>query len=135
MGHTQHQARGRRDRGAAQVFVIVPFMELALPLALKLFPNMLPSTFEDKDKSALERKKLFQVRVRISALWAWIRARRLRIIAMRVPIKRTMLADNGKSARGRKKLFQVFRSQGQQRCVRAHAHARLRSLLPSRANV
>jgi LETM1 and EF-hand domain-containing protein 1 len=30
------------------VFVIVPSMELLLPVALKLFPNMLPSTFEDK---------------------------------------------------------------------------------------
>jgi LETM1 and EF-hand domain-containing protein 1, mitochondrial len=30
------------------VFVIVPFMELLLPVALKLFPSMLPSTFEDK---------------------------------------------------------------------------------------
>ena len=30
------------------VFVVVPFMELLLPVALKLFPNMLPSTFEDK---------------------------------------------------------------------------------------
>ena len=28
------------------VFVVVPFMELLLPLTLKLFPNMLPSTFE-----------------------------------------------------------------------------------------
>ena len=32
------------------VFLIVPFMELLLPVALKLFPNMLPSTFEDKFK-------------------------------------------------------------------------------------
>src|ERR1700722_14837486 len=30
------------------VFVIVPFMEFLLPVALKLFPNLLPSTFEDK---------------------------------------------------------------------------------------
>ena len=30
------------------VFIIVPFMEFLLPVALKLFPNMLPSTFEDK---------------------------------------------------------------------------------------
>lgn len=30
------------------VFLLVPFMELLLPVALKLFPNMLPSTFEDK---------------------------------------------------------------------------------------
>jgi hypothetical protein len=28
------------------IFVIVPFMELLLPLALKLFPDMLPSTFQ-----------------------------------------------------------------------------------------
>ena len=28
------------------LFVIVPFMELLLPFALKLFPNMLPSTFQ-----------------------------------------------------------------------------------------
>ena len=27
------------------VFIIVPFMELLLPVALKLFPGMLPSTF------------------------------------------------------------------------------------------
>lgn len=30
------------------VFVLVPFMELLLPVALKLFPNMLPSTYESK---------------------------------------------------------------------------------------
>lgn len=28
------------------VFILVPFMELFLPIALKLFPNMLPSTFQ-----------------------------------------------------------------------------------------
>lgn len=32
------------------VFIIVPFMELLLPVFLKLFPNMLPSTFQDKMK-------------------------------------------------------------------------------------
>ena len=30
------------------VFVIVPFMEFLLPVALKLFPGMLPSTFTTK---------------------------------------------------------------------------------------
>lgn len=30
------------------VFLLVPFMEILLPVALKLFPNMLPSTFEGK---------------------------------------------------------------------------------------
>ncbi|KAK4204022.1 LETM1-like protein-domain-containing protein [Triangularia verruculosa] len=37
------------------MFIIVPFAELLLPVALKLFPNMLPSTYEgqkDKDKKA-----------------------------------------------------------------------------------
>ncbi|XP_059471467.1 mitochondrial proton/calcium exchanger protein [Neocloeon triangulifer] len=44
------------------VFIIVPFMELLLPLAIKLFPGMLPSTFqsatdkEDKMKQSLKVK-------------------------------------------------------------------------------
>ena len=32
------------------IFLVVPFMEVLLPVALKIFPNMLPSTFEDKLK-------------------------------------------------------------------------------------
>ena len=32
------------------IFIIIPFMELLLPFALKLFPNMLPSTFQAKDE-------------------------------------------------------------------------------------
>lgn len=28
------------------IFIIVPFMEFLLPIALKFFPNMLPSTFQ-----------------------------------------------------------------------------------------
>jgi LETM1 and EF-hand domain-containing protein 1 len=32
------------------VVVIVPFMELLLPVLLKLFPTMLPSTFQNKAK-------------------------------------------------------------------------------------
>ncbi|GAU25262.1 hypothetical protein TSUD_17750 [Trifolium subterraneum] len=32
------------------VFIIVPFLEILLPVALKLFPDMLPSTFQDKMK-------------------------------------------------------------------------------------
>ncbi|KAI3880327.1 hypothetical protein MKX03_011060 [Papaver bracteatum] len=40
------------------VFILVPFMELLLPVFLKLFPNMLPSTFQDKmkEQEALKRK-------------------------------------------------------------------------------
>ncbi|KXN82064.1 LETM1 and EF-hand domain-containing protein 1, mitochondrial [Leucoagaricus sp. SymC.cos] len=45
------------------VFVIVPFMELLLPVALKLFPNMLPSTFEDKFAAEEKQRKLLRVRL------------------------------------------------------------------------
>ncbi|KAL8491712.1 hypothetical protein ACS0TY_023344 [Phlomoides rotata] len=40
------------------VFIIVPFMEFLLPVFLKLFPNMLPSTFQDKlkEEEALKRR-------------------------------------------------------------------------------
>lgn len=36
------------------VFIIVPFMEFLLPVFLKLFPNMLPSTFQDKMKEQVK---------------------------------------------------------------------------------
>ncbi len=39
------------------VFVIIPFMELLLPVALKLFPNMLPSTFEGQLAKVRNRPK------------------------------------------------------------------------------
>jgi hypothetical protein len=32
------------------VFIIVPFMEFLIPVFLKLFPDMLPSTFESESK-------------------------------------------------------------------------------------
>ena len=41
------------------VFVVVPFMEVLLPVALKLFPNMLPSTFEDKFAAVSLKSPLF----------------------------------------------------------------------------
>ncbi|KAM3926401.1 LETM1 domain-containing protein LETM2, mitochondrial [Leptodactylus fuscus] len=39
------------------VFVIVPFMEFLLPVFLKLFPEMLPSTFESESKKEEKMKK------------------------------------------------------------------------------
>eukprot|EP00250_Pteridium_aquilinum_P034404 c7536_g1_i1 orf=631-1224(-) len=36
------------------IFIVVPFMELLLPIFLKVFPNMLPSTFQDKVKEELK---------------------------------------------------------------------------------
>lgn len=41
------------------VFIIVPFMELLLPVFIKFFPGMLPSTFESaKDKEAKMKQSL-----------------------------------------------------------------------------
>jgi LETM1 and EF-hand domain-containing protein 1 len=48
------------------IFVIVPFMELLLPVALKLFPNMLPSTFEDKLKAEEQLKKRVAAKLEVA---------------------------------------------------------------------
>jgi hypothetical protein len=45
---------------------LVPFLELLLPLLLKLFPNMLPSTFEDKLKKEEEVKKRLVVKMEVA---------------------------------------------------------------------
>lgn len=43
------------------VFIIVPFMEFLLPVFLKVFPNMLPSTFQDKMKEQVITKNVCDV--------------------------------------------------------------------------
>lgn len=48
------------------MFVIVPFAELLLPVALKLFPNMLPSTYESTTSKEKKRAKLFATRQNVS---------------------------------------------------------------------
>eukprot|EP00047_Mylnosiga_fluctuans_P005231 m.239191 g.239191 ORF g.239191 m.239191 type:complete len:695 (+) comp13443_c0_seq1:36-2120(+) len=40
------------------VVIVVPFMEFALPFALKIWPNMLPSTFQDKEAKSLAELKV-----------------------------------------------------------------------------
>jgi hypothetical protein len=45
---------------------LIPFLELALPLLLKLFPNMLPSTFEDKLKKEEEVKKRLVIKMEVA---------------------------------------------------------------------
>lgn len=47
------------------MFIIVPFMEFLLPVALKLFPNMLPSTFETQSKKVgpTTKSRLVQSRI------------------------------------------------------------------------
>lgn len=48
------------------VFVIVPFAELLLPVALRLFPNLLPSTYEDAKSKENKAIKLRASRKEIS---------------------------------------------------------------------
>ena len=48
------------------VILAIPFMELLLPIALRVFPNMLPSTFEDKLKKEEELKKRVGVKLEVA---------------------------------------------------------------------
>ncbi|KAK3394499.1 LETM1-like protein-domain-containing protein [Podospora didyma] len=48
------------------VFVIVPFAELLLPVALKLFPNMLPSTYEAQKSRDAKASTLRATRKEVS---------------------------------------------------------------------
>jgi len=45
------------------MFIIIPFMEFALPFALMIFPNMLPSTFQDSLKAEESMKRELQSRI------------------------------------------------------------------------
>jgi len=51
------------------VFVLIPFMEFALPFALKIFPNMLPSTFQDSLKEEEKMKGELQMRISIAGFF------------------------------------------------------------------
>ena len=48
------------------IFVIVPFMEFLLPFALRLFPNMLPSTFKNDLQKEENMKKELQARLAVA---------------------------------------------------------------------
>ncbi|KAL3184909.1 hypothetical protein MRX96_030800 [Rhipicephalus microplus] len=48
------------------VFIIVPFMEFLLPVALKLFPNMLPSTFQTTSEKDAKVKKELKVKLEMA---------------------------------------------------------------------
>lgn len=48
------------------VFLIVPFAELLLPVALKLFPNLLPSTYEGQTAKDAKAKSLRSTRKEVS---------------------------------------------------------------------
>lgn len=49
------------------VFVIVPFAELLLPVALKIFPNMLPSTYEGQKSKEAKASSLRGTRKEVSS--------------------------------------------------------------------
>lgn len=48
------------------IIVIIPFMELALPILLRFFPNLLPSTYEWKDKKDEDRAKRLRANVEMA---------------------------------------------------------------------
>lgn len=48
------------------MFIIVPAGELFLPLALKFFPNLLPSTYEDQKQKDAKSSKLRTTRKDVS---------------------------------------------------------------------
>ena len=50
------------------MFVIVPFAELLLPVALKLFPNLLPSTYEGSSAKESKAAQLRTTRKKVSDL-------------------------------------------------------------------
>ena len=45
------------------VFIIIPFMELLLPVALKLFPGMLPSTFTSADEREVKLRRALKAKL------------------------------------------------------------------------
>jgi len=47
-------------------FLVVPFMEFLLPFFLKLFPNMLPSTFHSSVKKEESRKKELKAKIEVA---------------------------------------------------------------------
>ncbi|KAL3234485.1 Mitochondrial distribution and morphology protein 38 [Nakaseomyces bracarensis] len=47
-------------------FIIIPFAELLLPIALKVFPNLLPSTYESTTDKQKKRNKLIEMRQKTS---------------------------------------------------------------------
>lgn len=48
------------------VFIIIPFAELALPIAVKLFPQLLPSTFEDKNAREVRLRRELSVKLQMA---------------------------------------------------------------------
>ncbi|MBW0478942.1 hypothetical protein O181_018657 [Austropuccinia psidii MF-1] len=82
------------------VFIIVPFMELLLPIALRLFPNMLPSTFQDESKELEKKRKLLKVRLEMAKF-------------LQETIKESAMTKKVKETEEFKEFFRKVRSTGE----------------------
>lgn len=84
------------------VFVIVPFAELLLPIALKLFPNLLPSTYEGQTSKDAKMTNLRATRKEVSNF-------------LRNTLKETGLPVSAVNARKEEftKFFQKVRATGE----------------------
>jgi LETM1 and EF-hand domain-containing protein 1 len=86
------------------VFIIVPFMELTLPIFLKLFPNMLPSTFQKADDQETKFKATLKVKLETAKF-------------LQQTLDEMALTGSGhqsKTAQDFAKFFHKIRSSGQQ---------------------
>jgi len=89
------------------VFVIVPFMELLLPVALKLFPNMLPSTFEDSFKKEESMKRELRMRL---AMASFMKVRRQNALGCVVLLSVACREAKGRAKHGQLLLLHACRS-------------------------
>ncbi|MEW5310737.1 MAG: hypothetical protein WDW38_002505 [Sanguina aurantia] len=48
------------------IILVVPFMEFTLPVLLKVFPNMLPTTYQDKLQKEADLKRTLSVRLELA---------------------------------------------------------------------
>ena len=55
--------------GPLAMFIIIPGMELALPFAIRLFPNMLPTTFRETLKTQEDKKRLLRARIEMTTFF------------------------------------------------------------------
>merc|ERR1712166_1289022 len=55
--------------GPLAMFIIIPGMELALPFAIRLFPNMLPTTWGETLKTQEDKKRLLRARIEMTTFF------------------------------------------------------------------
>lgn len=90
------------------VFIIVPFMEFLLPVALKLFPNMLPSTFEDSFAAAEKKRKLLKMRLEVAKFMQQT------IEESRIPATAAPRGERTESVKEFSAFFKKIRTTGEQ---------------------